>query len=49
MNSNNVPVVPGARYKHFKGGIYRVQVIATHTETNEKLVVYQSLGDERKY
>ena len=40
-------VIAGARYKHFKGGIYRVQAIANHTETGETLVVYRDMyGDE---
>ena len=33
-------------YRHYKGGIYLVHSIARHTETKEKLVVYQSMyGD----
>ena len=27
-------------YRHFKGGIYRVMGVATHTETQERLVLY---------
>jgi len=30
-------------YQHFKGGYYEVIGIATHSETNEQMVVYQSL------
>ena len=33
---------PG-RYRHFKGGEYLVQGIATHSETGEQLVVYTPL------
>ena len=37
----------GAKYTHFKGGQYVVLAIATHTETNEDLVVYQSRKDSK--
>ncbi len=33
---------PG-RYRHYKGGEYEVQGIATHSETGEQLVVYVPL------
>lgn len=36
---------PG-RYRHFKGGEYAVQGIATHSETGEQLVVYTPLYGE---
>ena len=34
------------RYRHFKGGEYAVQGIATHSETGELLVVYTPLYGE---
>ena len=33
---------PG-RYRHFKGGEYRLLYTATHSETLERYVVYQAL------
>lgn len=33
-------------YKHYKGGIYKLHFIATHSETLEKLVIYEQIkGD----
>ncbi|WP_310598132.1 DUF1653 domain-containing protein, partial [Aeromonas aquatica] len=39
---------PG-RYRHFKGGHYRVLTLALHTETQERLVIYQSEQDDIVY
>ena len=36
---------PG-RYRHFKGGEYNVQGVATHSETGESMVVYSPLYGE---
>jgi len=38
----------GKLYQHFKGNKYKVIATAMHTETNEKLVVYQSVDDNTK-
>lgn len=37
-------------YKHFKGDLYLVEDIATHSETKEKYIVYRALyGDNALY
>jgi hypothetical protein len=45
---DKVVLKPG-RYRHYKGGEYEVQGIATHSETGEQLVVYMPLYGEGGY
>ena len=37
----------GGIYRHYKNKEYKVLAVATHTETLEKMVVYQALYGER--
>jgi hypothetical protein len=34
----------GELWRHYKGGVYEILSVAQHTETEEWLVVYQSMG-----
>lgn len=41
-------LVPGTLMRHFKGMLYQIVAIATHSETREDYVVYQALYGEYK-
>ena len=42
MNQKKRVILEGRYYRHFRGDLYKVIGIATHTETEEKMVVYQA-------
>lgn len=39
----------GSRYQHFKGKTYKILAIAHHSETEEKLVIYQAEYDSPEF
>ena len=39
----------GMKVRHFKGFISEVIVVAMHTETEEKLVIYKHINEEQIY
>ena len=41
-------VIVGGKYRHYKGNEYVVLAIASHSETEEEMVVYQAQYGEEK-
>lgn len=41
-------IIKGGKYRHYKGNEYLVIDIATHSETEEEMVVYKALYGEEK-
>jgi len=39
------PLIRAGVYRHYKGGMYRVLGIATHSESLDKVVVYRNQAD----
>lgn len=48
MNKLERAVYTGQIFRHFKGKLYQIVAVATHSETNEKLVIYQQLYGQYK-
>lgn len=38
----------GKRFSHFRGGLYEVICVACHTETGQRLIIYQPMEGEEK-
>ena len=39
--------LPPGRYRHYKGSEYQVLMVATHSETEEPMVIYRALYGDR--
>lgn len=48
MKYHEQEILVGRYYRHFRGNIYKVIGIATHSETEEKMVVYQAQYGEHR-
>jgi hypothetical protein len=45
---NKQPLIKLGKYRHYKGGEYQVIDLATHSETEELMVVYRPLYGDKK-
>lgn len=45
LTAESKGVIVGAKYLHYKGGRYLVRNVAIHTETDEVMIVYESLSE----
>lgn len=39
----------GAKYKHYKGNLYKIIALAKHSETMEDMIVYQAISDGKTW
>ena len=42
----NITLVAGAKFMHFKGNVYTIIAVATHTETAEVFVIYENASHQ---
>lgn len=49
MSSATPPSLRPGRYRHYKGKDYLIFTVARHSETEEPLVIYQTLYGDRSW